>query len=212
MINLKKRLSSVFNEIESGSTVADIGCDHGKLSCKLLQSGVAKKVIAVDISAESLEKTKVLKEKLNLDNLETRVGDGLSVIKKGEVDTIVIAGMGGMEIIKILSEAKNTFNKYIFVPHTNEKELRIFLMDKFEIQKDYLIKESDKFYNVIVSVPGKSDLTEEEIEFGKNKGNIVLSELLNKKLNEYTSYLLKAEDKTELTKKIELIKRVLKNV
>ena len=212
MINLKERLNSVFNEIESGERVADIGCDHGKLSCKLLQEGLAEKVIAVDISAESLEKTKVLKEKLNLSNLETRVGDGLTVIGKNEVDTIVIAGMGGMEIIKILSESKNIFSKYVFVPHTNDKELRLYLMDKFEIKKDYLIKENNKFYNVIVCTPGKSNLSEEEIEFGKNKNNPILVELLNKRLNEYTSYLLKAEDKTELIKKIELIKRVLKNV
>ncbi len=210
MINLKERLNSVFNEIDKGSVVADIGCDHGKLSARLLQSGIANKVIAVDISKESLEKAIKLKEKLNLENLETRVGDGLSVIAENEVDTVVIAGMGGMEIIKILSSSKYTYKKYVLVPHSNEKELREYLVDKFLITKDYLIKEHDKYYNVIVAVEGKTNYTPAEIEFGMNEGNPLLKELLNKRLIEYKSYLVNAEDKTKLQSKIELIERVLK--
>lgn len=212
MINLKARLNAVFNEIDKGSIVADIGCDHGKLSARLLQSGVASKVIAVDISSESLQKAKDLAQKLNLTNLITRVGDGLSVIEDNEVDTVVIAGMGGMEIIKILSNARYTYQKYVLVPHSNDKELRKYLMDKFLIQKDYLVKEHDKYYNVIVAVAGKSNLTDLEIEFGKNLDNPLLVELLTKRLKEYQSYIVSAEDKSELQSKIELIERVLKCV
>lgn len=212
MINLKERLNSVFNEIDKGSVVADIGCDHGKLSARLLQSGVASKVIAVDISKESLDKAVKLKEKLNLVNFETRVGDGLSVIGENEVDTVVIAGMGGMEIIKILSSAKFNYKKYVLVPHSNEKELREYLMDRFLIQKDYLIKEHSKYYNVIVAIEGKSHLTVEQLEFGNNMDNPLLVELLNKRLSEYNSYLVNAEDKSKLQSKIELIERVLKCV
>lgn len=211
---LKNRLQAVYNEIENGSVVADIGCDHGKLSCELLVSNKAQKVIAVDISKESLQKTIDLKQKLNLPNLITRVGDGLQVVDKDEVDTVVIAGMGGMEIIKILSNSKNTFKKYILVPHSNSKELREYLSKRFFIKKDYLVKENKKYYFVIVAVEGKSNLTLEQLEFGNDFDNPLLKELLEKKLAEFTGYLKNAKvegEVVQLEQKISLIKKVLNN-
>ena len=211
-IRLKERLAAVINELDNDSVLADIGCDHGMLSAYALLYGKASRVIAVDISPKSLKKTELLAEKLKLDKLETRLGDGLSVIGAGEVDTVVIAGMGGMEIIKILSNSNNSFEKYVLVPHSNTKELREYLSSNFRIEKDYLVKEGNRFYDVLTVYKGYGELNELQLYFGKNTNNPLLKEMLEPKLEKYVKCLKKAEnvaEKEALSKKIDRIERVL---
>ena len=59
MLHLCKRLQAVLELTPRGEPVADIGCDHGRLACALLQRG-APWVTAVDISEPSLEKARRL--------------------------------------------------------------------------------------------------------------------------------------------------------
>ena len=105
-IRIDERLTAIANLIQGGA-VADIGCDHGKLGYYLVSTDRADKVIATDISAPSLRKA----SELAFDNgvteiMETRLGDGLSPIKSEEVDTVVIAGLGGDVIAEILKSAR----------------------------------------------------------------------------------------------------------
>lgn len=123
---LGKRLSAVASEVD-GKSMADVGCDHGKVSMACLLSGKVEKVIACDISSKSLQKAIDLAEKLNVKNIEFRVGNGLQVISDGEVDCVVIAGMGGIEIMNILSHIPNGVKILVLSPHRNTIELRDFL-------------------------------------------------------------------------------------
>ena len=98
------RISAVINFVRPKSRVADIGADHGYLAIELAKSGRASFVIASDKNAGPLDAAKKNIAAAGL-NIETRLGDGLSVLRAGEVDTICIAGMGGALIVEILTAA-----------------------------------------------------------------------------------------------------------
>lgn len=148
-LTLSPRLSAIAELLADTDSFADVGTDHGKLPVFALQEGIVSKAIATDISKNSLNKAKLLAEISGVE-LITRCGDGLSVLKEGEVETVVIAGMGGLEMINILENAPCTFDNYIFLPHTKSHELRVYLKSRdIGIDKDFLIKESGKFYNLI---------------------------------------------------------------
>lgn len=152
----KKRLQEIANQIEKANVVADIGADHGYLTKMLIEQGRAKHVIATDISSQSLQKTENLAKHFCFDGkIETRVGNGLvPILKNDKVDVCVIAGMGGYEIIKILSsqDLKNIKN-FVFQPAQNTPNLRQFLTENgFEIVYDEMVKDQKKFYSTIKAV------------------------------------------------------------
>ena len=129
--------------------LCDVGTDHGKLPVVALLTGKAKEAIAIDVSAPSLAKARSLAEEENVP-LRCVVGDGLTPLLKGECDVVVIAGMGGREIVKILSEAPAVFPRYIFVPHRDAALVRGYLKEKnARILRDVAVKEGEHFYFVI---------------------------------------------------------------
>ena len=129
--------------------MCDVGTDHGKLPVAALLSGRAKKAIAIDISAQSLRKARLLAKAENVP-LRCIVGDGLTPLRKGETDVVVIAGMGGMEIIRILENAPCVFPRYILLPHRDATAVRGYLRDKnARILRDIAVKEGEHFYFVI---------------------------------------------------------------
>ena len=128
-LTLSPRLSAIAELLADTDSFADVGTDHGKLPVFALQEGIVSKAIATDISENSLNKAKLLAEISGVE-LITRCGDGLSVLKEGEVETVVIAGMGGLEMINILENAPCSFDNYIFLPHTKSHELRVYLKSR----------------------------------------------------------------------------------
>ena len=186
---IDKRLNSIINEID-GHILVDVGCDHGKVTCQALLEKKVDKAIAVDISNKSLQKCQNLAKKLHLDNIEFRCSDGLEAIAKDEQDTVVIAGMGGYEIIKILSKNKYDINKLILCPHQDVEKLRDYLKDNYSIEKDYCVYQDDHFYSIIVAHQGKGILSRKELLLGKDS-------LANK---DYLGYLEMLKDKYERIK------------
>jgi len=86
--------------------VADIGADHGQLSIALVTQGRATKVIATEKNRGPFDALRSNISAAGLDGaIDVRLGDGLQVLKAGEVDTICIAGMGGALICRILDAA-----------------------------------------------------------------------------------------------------------
>ncbi|MDE5990990.1 MAG: class I SAM-dependent methyltransferase, partial [Clostridia bacterium] len=169
---LDKRLRAVVDSIQ-GLVLADIGCDHGKVAVCALLEGKVRKAIACDISSKSLDKAVELAKTYGLDNIDFRCGDGLKPILDNEVDCAVIAGMGGKEIMAILSDIPKGIKRLILVAHKNTIELREFLASKgLYIDKDFVVQESGKFYNIISAIEGfEKDcrLSEKELYLGKNR-------------------------------------------
>ena len=148
-ISLGERLSAVLSLIEGGVKLADIGTDHGKLPVAALLSGRASEATATDISEKSLLKARLLAEKEGVP-LRCLVGDGLSPLKAGDAEVVVIAGMGSAEILRILENAPCAFPRYLFVPHKNAPLLRRYLKEKnVLITHDVAVKEGKHFYFVI---------------------------------------------------------------
>ena len=92
--------------------VADIATDHGYLAELLSRNHCIKKVYATDISQKCLDKTNELISRCNLKKIETRLGDGLNAVDHADIS--ILAGIGGYEIIKIISNQNITINNKIF--------------------------------------------------------------------------------------------------
>ena len=102
--SLSKRMQAIIDTVPECSVVADIGCDHGKILCSLLLSKKCRYGIGTDISEMCAIKTAELLEQCKISTGEVIVGDGLSTIEDRKVDCIILAGMGGREIDRILRE------------------------------------------------------------------------------------------------------------
>ncbi|MGI6153789.1 MAG: tRNA (adenine(22)-N(1))-methyltransferase [Christensenellaceae bacterium] len=154
------RLEALAKFAEKGTVVADIGCDHGLLGKKLLLEYGIKKVIASDVSEASLGKAARLAAENGITGkMETRLGNGLCVLKPKEADTIVIAGMGGMQMIEILQQgeavAKNA-DRLVLLPHRNAYELRKYLCQNgYRIDDEALALENGRYYQIIFARAGK---------------------------------------------------------
>lgn len=161
-----KRLNYILDLIEC-DTLVDVGCDHGLLGLNALRKKKANKVIFVDISLESLNKSIDLIRKYELLHKSSFMQtDGLKDVKE-PYDLIVIAGIGSDEIIKILEDAKY-FGEGIFVPHSKPQKLRAYLSGKFHIKSDDIIEENNRFYSIISVTRGSTVYTEEELFLGLN--------------------------------------------
>ncbi len=172
-MKMSNRLQAIANLIPKNSIVADIGTDHGYIPLFLIENAISKKVIASDISQGSLNKTISYIKELNLINLIIpRLGDGLEIIKPYEVDTVIIAGMGGLLIKDILSKDMNLTNSitnFVLQPMVASKELREYLYNNnFRITDEDLVREDGKYYEIILAKRGM-DLVEQDIyyEIGK---------------------------------------------
>lgn len=189
-IKLDYRLSEIASNVD-GHVICDIGCDHGKLSYHLLDNNIVDYVYISDISAPSLQKAIDL---LNISNMQAKyqaiVSNGFEAYPNGvSIDNAVISGMGGNEIIKILSSSKTDVQKYVLQPQHNEYDVKVYLSQNgYDIKKDYIIKQKDKYYNIIVCVRGKRVYTESELYFGEE----------NFRLNndDFKSFLQSEKDKT----------------
>jgi tRNA (adenine22-N1)-methyltransferase len=155
-----ERISAIAEEIGKEESVADIGTDHGYLGLLLRKQGCMGRVIMTDVSRGSLDKAEENAERLSPDEeFDFRLGDGLSVLKKGETDDVVIAGMGGLLISEIMGadpELTDSFRKFILQPRNNCGRLRLFLRDAgFRIVREKLAREGRRICEIITAVPGE---------------------------------------------------------
>ena len=157
-MKISNRIKVICDAVTPGETIADIGTDHAYVPLILYKNNVSPHVIMCDISADSLSKAKKSFTDAEIDIPESsfRVGDGIDVIEKGEVDALIIAGLGGVTIVDILSndvDKLQSFKKLILQPRNNSGPLRSFLYRSgFDITDDKLVKEGKFSCEVIVAV------------------------------------------------------------
>ena len=159
-MGISKRLKYIAQLVSPGNVVADIGTDHGFLPVFLLRQGVVTRSIAVDSSAGSIEKVKEISKRYGLEEcLDIRQCDGLSGITPGEVHSIVIAGMGGILMTRILRDGINVVldaKELILSPHRDADLVRQFIKENgFEITVDTVIEDKGKNYTVIKGIRKK---------------------------------------------------------
>ena len=218
-IRIDERLTAIATLIKGG-TVADVGCDHGKLGYYLVSTDRAEKVIATDISAPSLQKA----QELAFDNgvshlMETRLGDGLSPIKSKEADVVVIAGLGGDVMAEILSSARldgKEFDHFVLSPNTHPEKVRKELAHSHHtIVTDNLTECAGKYYTIIstqLNKDYKETLDDEQIVYGKF---FTTDEVFKKRTLEEIATMrniLETHRSTQLEEKIARLEGILEKV
>lgn len=154
-IKLSRRLQQIANFVPASSRIADIGSDHGLLACFLVAEGIADMAVAGEVAEGPFCSTKKQVKECGLDNIiSVRLGDGLSVID-GNIDVVIIAGMGGELIVKILSQGKPKLSgvrRLVLQPNVDEEKLRKWLYaNGWEIVDEDVVKDKRHFYEIIVA-------------------------------------------------------------
>ena len=170
---LSLRLQTCLNALTPLQTVADVGTDHAYLPCVGILNGKLKKAIAADIGKGPLEAAKTTIQRYGLtEQIETRLGPGLTVLHPSEVEGVVIAGMGGKLIVSILEEnllLTRSFERLVLQPNIDANVLRDWLSQhQFNIIDEKIVLDEGKFYEIIVAVPVEHSMNynELDIEFG----------------------------------------------
>ncbi|WP_135546784.1 tRNA (adenine(22)-N(1))-methyltransferase [Paenibacillus cymbidii] len=157
MIRLSSRLQTIANKIERGSRLADIGSDHALLPVFLAQQGVVRTAIAGELNPGPFEAARKQVREAGLERrIDVRRGDGLSVLKPGEADTVTIAGMGGGLIVNILTAGKPQLagvNWLVLQPNVGEELVRRWLLQEgWLLREEDILEEDGKIYEVLCAV------------------------------------------------------------
>lgn len=178
------RIEAIYSFIDLKDRVVDVGCDQAKLGILLAKRN--QKSIASDISPKVIERASLDIRKLGLDNLiDVRVSNGLQNIKKNEADTLVLSGMGTHTILEILNNTKLKFNKIITISNNYHDILRDKMNElNYKVDKELIIKENNKYYNLILFTEGTKEYSQKELLLGLNQVD-------SKQYNKYLNHLLK---------------------
>lgn len=168
------RIKTLCSLLQPTDVFADIGCDHGYCTQYMLDAGKCERAIFSDVSKGSLQKAEVLlADYVNAGRAVGVLGDGFFGVPSS-VGEVLIAGMGGSEILSILTDKKYGFlpKTFVFQPMLNADKLRRWILDNGGyITRDFTFKDG-KYYDVIcgrrlLDGEEKQQYTEMELEFGK---------------------------------------------
>ena len=151
MMQLSKRLQAVANLVTDTECVADVGTDHGYIPIYLIEHGICRRAIAMDIKKGPLQRAQEhIREHQLGAYIQTRLSDGLSALQKEEAATIVIAGMGGATMCEIL-EAGNSIivptTMLVLQPQSELEDFRRYLKGHgFCFLAEDMVLEDGKYY------------------------------------------------------------------
>lgn len=213
-MELSKRLKRIAEHVDKCESVADIGTDHGYIPIYLVKEGICKKAIASDINKGPIEKAKVNVAFEGVSNkVKCLLGPGLNPLKVGEVNGVILAGMGGNLTRDILLADMDKVKKYDFIilqPAQNPEVLREFLYkNDYEIIDEDLIKDEGRFYELFkVKYNENSEklVFEDELEYEvspllREKGHPLFKEFIEEKINRCETILSFIKEDTESAKK-----------
>ncbi|MBO5247939.1 MAG: SAM-dependent methyltransferase [Clostridia bacterium] len=150
LIALPPRLLAVSELAGPCGVLADVGTDHAYLPVFMMQRGLCDRALACDVNEGPLLRAKSAVEKYGLDYRISLIrSDGLHAVPR-EYDSLVIAGMGGDLIARILQECPPDCAKKITLqPMTKPEVLRRFLFrNGYSILRERAITEGEKHYIV----------------------------------------------------------------
>lgn len=198
-MHLSKRLQAVADMVPEKSRAADIGCDHAYVSLYLVQNHIAEKVIAMDVNKGPLQKAKENVEKYGCsDVIDLRLSDGAEKLEPGEADVLLIAGMGGGLVQKILSERMEVVKEckaLILQPQSEIANVRKYVTGiGFQIVEEKILIDEGKFYMMFRAE--KEETKAEIIE----KENAEIKEKEDKKIEKKNTEIKETESiKTKRT-------------
>ena len=191
---LQPRLRAIADLVPDGARLVDVGTDHGFVPVELLLSGRISSAIASDIGAAPLDHARRTAEQYDItEGIEFRLCNGLNGIAADDVNCIVIAGMGGDNIVSILEAAPWT-KKDVFLllqPMSKAEVLRRWLNESgYEVVSERLVADKGVIYPIL-SVRGGAMPPANDEQFW---GGFLLNDdpLLNRYLDEHILRLHRA--------------------
>lgn len=169
-MKINKRLKTIGDLVEANSFCLDVGCDHAFLDIYLVKQKKNIKPIASDILEGPLQQAKnnIKREHLE-DVIETRLGDGLDTYSE-EVDTVIISGMGGRNMIGIFNKNIDVLKKIktiIISPNNYQVDVKKYLCHRgFYIDDEVFVKDGKFIYQVIKLKRGHEKYNKKEYFFG----------------------------------------------
>lgn len=193
-MELSKRLNMIASFVTEGCCAADIGTDHGYIPIYLVQQGISPRAFAMDINKGPLERAKQHITEMGVkDRIDCILSDGLNQLPVKDVDSVIIAGMGGDLIVRILEQDQDKLTEIrelIVSPQSHPERVRHWLHDhNFRILEEDMIREDGKYYIAIRSVHGSESYKKECFYyFGERlilEHSPVLLEYLDKEYQKY---------------------------
>ncbi len=169
---MKERIAHICSALSPARVFADIGCDHGYMTQYMLRNGLCERAYISDISAGSLKKAEtLLSEYVAAGRCIPVVADGLDGIPE-PCDLVLIAGMGGEEIVEILKR-RPLPPRFVLQPMKNSEKLRRYLVAQgAKIERDYTFSEGTarkKYYDLILGrAEGGDSYTDLEFRYGRD--------------------------------------------
>ena len=160
-VKLSKRLSAIADCIKPCRCLVDVGTDHGYIPVFAAENRLAERIIATDIRSGPLESAmRSAKNDGVFDKIEFKQADGLDGIAPEEVDTVILAGMGGETILSILESAfrlKERDVLFILQPQSKIGELSAWLYSEgYTVFDASLVQDEGKLYIVFTVKAGES--------------------------------------------------------
>ena len=199
-MKISDRLKAVASFVKENANVADVGADHGLLEIYLINEGRVNSILAIENKSGPFS---ILKNNLEDYDVKLSLSDGISKIDE-TVDTIVLAGMGGILINNILNsnKAKLTNIKQIVVDaHRDIKLVRENICKLgFYIEQEKIVYEKGTYYFVISFLKGHRDSSLSEYEWGyKIKEDPLFEDFRKEELNKLVSNLIKYRSSSKST-------------
>ena len=169
-MKINARLKKIGDLVEANSFCLDVGCDHALLDIYLVSKKKNIQTVASDIAEGPLEQAKnnIKRERLE-DKIETRLGSGLKTYTD-EINTVIISGMGGRNIIGICKEDQKILKKIdtlIISPNNYQEDVKRFLTKNgFYIENEEFVKDKRFIYQIIIFKRGKKKYTKKDYFFG----------------------------------------------
>lgn len=198
---LPKRLETIIERMPDSGCLADIGCDHAYVAIEAVRRGRAAHALACDVRKGPLQQAAehILCAGL-AGKIETRLSDGLEKVAPGEADTVVVAGMGGPLMERILQGRLGDFAHFVLSPQSEIPHFRRFLLaEGMQIDEETMLIDEGKYY-VILNVSQRVDaassdsmyVTEEDFLYGGRllrRLDPVLKSFLEKEKTRYEGIL-----------------------
>ncbi len=188
------RIEAIYSFISETDKVVDVGCDQAKLALLLAKRNQPS--IASDVSENVIKRAK---NDIKSDLIDLRVSNGLENIQEGEADTLVLAGMGTHTILEILNNTKLKCKKIITISNNYHDILRTKMNDlNYKVDSELIIKENNKYYNLILFIPGNREYSDYEINYGLNhKDDKLYKEYLDFLYNKYINIKKSSKNKND---------------
>lgn len=177
---MTKRIATICEVLPRAEVFADVGCDHGYCAQYMLENNLCGRAYISDVSAESLKKAeKLLEPYIAAGRCIPVCADGLEGIPEA-CNSVLIAGMGGEEIVHILEKFPLP-ETFVLQPMKNSEKVRSFLLSRgAKIEKDFTFQDG-KFYDLIVgNACGGDRYSDFEIMFGRDNLKMPSREFLSK--------------------------------